>query len=156
MHLPKMNPENKLDDPAGCMERHVRPSHGGYVGNVIVKILCKSSQWTPGSAIMQSDSRWQSDLKQRRSDLMNGLIAEANVLAHPRRDRSMKNKLDACRRRMERLVGFDALGRWGFVQNFCRDSAETKHATLAGDSTKTRQKHCTQPSRSLGKDSTES
>jgi hypothetical protein len=27
-----------------------------------------------------------------------------NVLAHPRRDGSLKNKLDACRRRMERLV----------------------------------------------------
>jgi hypothetical protein len=30
----------------------------------------------------------------------------ANVLAHPRRDGSPKIKQDACRRRMERLVGF--------------------------------------------------
>jgi hypothetical protein len=40
---------------------------------------------------------------------------------------------------------FDALLGWGFVQSFCKDSAKTKHATLAGDSTKTRRKSSTQP-----------
>ena len=82
----------------------------------------------------------------------------AERLAHPRRDGSLKIKLDACRRRMERLVGFSLMA-WD-VRGLSRALAET------------RQKPSTQPlaetpqrlgenlapnlSRSLGKDSTDS
>jgi hypothetical protein len=86
----------------------------------------------------------------------------ANVLAHPRREGSLKIKLDACRRRMERLVrvkGVSAtkkclaagasrrLGRnqaRNLRRGLHKDSAEPLHTTQAKDSAKTRRKTSTQ------------
>jgi hypothetical protein len=68
-------------------------------------------------------------------------------LAHPRRDGSPKNKLDACRRRMERLVRVKRVlvSEIGFLDMPCEESAEPKHEAFAGDSTKTRRNPSTQP-----------
>jgi hypothetical protein len=59
----------------------------------------------------------------------------------------MKNKQDACRRRMERLVRVKRVlvSEIGFLLMPSEESAETKHEAFAGDSTKTRRKPSTQP-----------
>jgi hypothetical protein len=68
-------------------------------------------------------------------------------LAHPRRNGSLKIKLDACRRRMERLVRVKRVlvSDIGFLFIPCEESAEPKHEAFTGDSTKTRRNSSTQP-----------
>lgn len=73
-------PETPAKEPpsSGSERRLVRPSHGGYVGHVIVKVLCESRRWMQGSAITESDSMSEGAEKQRRYDEINAPFNEAN------------------------------------------------------------------------------
>jgi hypothetical protein len=98
----------------------------------------------------------KSNIEIRQSNWTFIILAER--LAHPRREESMKIKLDAFRRRMERLVGFSLI--FCYVAGLSRASAETRQKPSTEPLPETPQRLggnlAPNLSRSLGKEPTES
>jgi hypothetical protein len=112
-----MKPENELEAKKPTLTENFLPSDGAacsqsFCPNVGGWQICSK----PAKLyVLKLDSLYHSKSGFKNHNIVAALCPKhakefkacftpANVLAHPRREGSLKIKLDACRRRMERLV----------------------------------------------------